>query len=32
LDVDHDLVRKAQALALQQLTSNLAGTAVAARV
>jgi len=32
LDVDRGLVRKAQAVALQQLTSNLAGMAVAARV
>jgi len=32
LDVDHGLVRKAQAVALRQLTSNLAGMAGAARV
>ncbi len=32
LDVDRDLVGKAQAVALQQLTSNLAGLAGAARV
>lgn len=31
LDVDRDLVRKAQALALQELTRNLAGMAGAAR-
>jgi len=32
LNVDYDVVRKAQAVALQELTSNLAGMAGAARV
>jgi len=32
LDVDRDLVRKAQVFALQELTRNLAATREAARV